>query len=230
MKNFKEYLEIQESIILFKECDSIDENWLNAAISGVGNVGSQIGRGTGNILGGIYNTGMGAMQTGVGAIQGVGGGFKKGGANIQAGLKRTGGGLSQGLMGATQIVASPISGAVRAAQANDEDLLTKTDSDRTPFQKMFGLNSWEAKEKQQGQEEERKSNEFAKHMSAYKTAKTDQDKAKAVMGMRKAHPEKFQQLRKVAENRRAAQIRKNRAELRKRAMSGNSSMRIADAV
>ena len=95
---------------------------------------------------------------------------------------------------------------------------------------MFGLNSWEAKEKQQGQEEERKSNEFAKHMSAYKTAKTDQDKAKAVMGMRKAHPEKFQQLRKVAENRRAAQIRKNRAELRKRAMSGNSSMRIADAV
>jgi len=229
MQNFKEYLEIQEFINIY---DNLDENLINAAISGLGNFGSQLGRGAGNIVGGMYNTGAGAVQTGVGALQGIGGGFKKGGKNIKSGIKRTAGGLSQGVKGIAQAVASPISGAVRAAQANDEDFLTKIELDRTPFQKTFGLNAWDAKEKQNlikqasldAQREEAKSKEFAKHMIAYRSAKTKEAKEAAVKGMRTVHPEKFEQLRKEGEKRLAAKITKNRAELRKKAMSSQSKV------
>lgn len=240
MNNFREYLEIKECVEIFEKCNLIDENWLNAAISGVGNVGSQLVRGAGNIAGGIYNTGAGAVQTGIGALQGMGGGIKKGRSNVKSGIKRTAGGLGQGIKGITQIVASPVSGAVRAAQANDEDFLTSMEPDRTPFQKTFGLNTWDAKEKQElrkqkaleAEKEELRSKEFAKYMIAYRKAKTKEEKEKAVKGMRTSHPEKFEQLRKAAEDRIARQIHKNRAELRRRARAGEGpvQMKISDAV
>ena len=230
MNNFKEYLEIQEFIEL------IDENLINAAISGIGNVGSQIARGTGNILGGIYNTGTGTIQTGVGVLQSLGGGFKKGGSNVKSGLKKATGGLAQSLKGATQVAASPVSGAVRAVQANDEDFLTKTELDRTPFQKTFGLNTWDAKDKQnlrkhaelEAKKEELKSKEFAKHMIAYKSAKTKEEKENAVKNMKKAHPEKFEQLKREGEKRRIAKLKQiiDMANQKK----ARSKMKIADAV
>lgn len=223
MNNFKEYLEIKECAETFAKCDLIDENWLNAAISGVGNMGSQIIRGAGNIAGGVYNAGAGAVQTGAGALQGIGGGFEKGKANIKAGIKRSTSGLTQGLKGVAQTVASPISGAVRAVQANDEDFLTSMDPNRSSFQKTFGLNSWDAKEKQkEAEKEELRSKEFAKHIIAYRQAKTKEEKEKAVIGMRNAHPEKFDQLRKAAEDRIARKIHKNRAELRRKAISSKA--------
>ena len=230
MNNFKEYLEIKECAEIFAKCDLIDENWLNAAISGVGNMGSQLIRGAGNIAGGVYNAGAGAVQTGAGALQGIGGGFEKGKSNIKAGIKRSASGLAQGLKGVAQTVASPISGAVRAVQANDEDFLTSMDPNRSSFQKTFGLNSWDAKEKENlikqasidSEKENARSKEFAKHIIAYRQAKTKEEKEKAVIGMRKAHPEKFDQLRKAAEDRIARKIHKNRAELRRKAISSKA--------
>jgi hypothetical protein len=117
---FSEYYEIRQKI---DELEVIDESILTAIPQFIGgaatNLGSQLLKGAGNVVGGAAR----------GAIAPNWQSFK--------------GGLGQAAKGLTQIAASPTSAAIRGIQAAMEPSTpTSLSPGRTWFQKTFGLNAW----------------------------------------------------------------------------------------
>lgn len=198
--NFKEYYLFMEDIELF---NLLDEGLINAAVSGLGNLGGQIVRGTGNAIGGTYNAAMGGAQVTKGLVQGLGGGFKKAGENISSGSARLAKGFGQAGTGVLQAGLSPISGTMRAAQASDEDMGTKMSSDRSWFQKSFGLNNWNAKEIQQKElETQQRHSDFSNHIQTARSSEDPTERFGALQSAKKLDPERYEQLRQIGKQKR----------------------------
>jgi len=157
--NFKDYLIYEEDYQVFI---SLDEGELaNALLAGpkfvsgaVGNLVGQGLRGVGNIGYGGLQSAYGLGQSGIGALQYLGGNKearKKASDKVKSGLGNIAGGVGNALRGATQILASPVSAPIRGAQAVDDKtmsgILAPNDPKRSYIQDLLGLDSGETPQK-----------------------------------------------------------------------------------
>lgn len=200
--NFKEYIKLNEEVELFDEIIGLDENLL-APVKFVGgaatNLGSQLIRGAGNVAGGLTKTALGTARTGAGALQALGGGLKPGWENIKKGAGSVTSGLGQALKGSSQALASPVTAALRGAQATSEPITPRSFSnDRNWLQKTFGLDKWE-KEKEAGEKPalNPKESEWQKLIRAYKTTQDKIERAKILGKLRELDPEKYAQAKRI---------------------------------
>lgn len=210
--NFTEYYELTEDLKWFDECLLLDENFLTTIPKFVGgaatNLVSQLARGTGNVIGGVSRTGVGAGQAGLGLLQGVGGGFKSGSKNINKGFKTALSGAGQTLTGATQALASPVSAVLRGAQAASEPISPQPFSkDRNLFQRTFGLNQWEKD----------KESEWSRLVKIYKLTSDQNERVKILKKLKELDPERYAQARRARiKAKREKETKKFLADLEKR--------------
>lgn len=146
--NFKDFLEEKE-LELFQE-EMLEESLLTPvkfAAGAAGNLVGQTARSVLNLGTGTVQGAVGAGQTGLGALQYMGGGSKrgreslgKGVSNVLAGGNKIARGIAQGT-GAL----SGITPFLRGAQAASEPLknLISPNKGRSPAQELLGFNSWD---------------------------------------------------------------------------------------
>lgn len=224
--NFKEYLELNEEVELFDEIIGLDENAL-APVKFVGgaatNLGSQLLRGAGNVVGGLTRTALGAARTGAGALQAAGGGFRPGWENIKKGASSAASGMGQALTGTAQAVASPVSAVLRGAQASSEPLTPRSFSDdRNWLQKTFGLNAWDDNEPRPIRSP--KDTEWHRLVRAYKSTEDKIERAKILEKLRELDPEKYIQAKRIGRKMKdERRIRRFFADLEKRGELGTVS-------
>ena len=150
---FREFIEEDEAELFEEGLESMDE-WIGSALKftagAAGNALSQTARAAGNIGAGATQGAYGLGQGVLSAAQRAGGGgdeaektFKRASSNIGRGIGRIARGVAQGVGVATGV--SPI---LRGAQAMTEPVgisgvLAPAGKNRTPFQNLVGLDSWE---------------------------------------------------------------------------------------
>lgn len=145
---FKEFLAFEEEKQLFQECDQIDENWLTGPFKFVGgavtNAGTQTAFGLGNLAKGLARGVDGAVETGVGGLQYLGGGGKKAKKKLGSGVSKIATGGGEALKGIAQLggALSGITPLIRGAQASTERFGPMSPN-RNWLQKTFGLNAEE---------------------------------------------------------------------------------------
>ena len=149
---FKEYLleqEIFEQWIQAEHDRLVKEGVLTGLAGAASNLGTQIVRGGGNIIGGTARSAYGLGKMGAGALEIIGGGRKKGREKIRKGWELGQNAGRQIGTGALQIGASPLTAAIRGVQAAGESPFDITGvyspggKQDSPWQDMFGLNSGE---------------------------------------------------------------------------------------
>lgn len=152
---FKDYLleqEIFEQWIKDEHDRLVKEGILTGLAGAASNLGTQILRGGGNILGGTARSAYGLGKMGAGALEIIGGGKKKGREKIRKGWELGQNAGKQIGKGALQIGASPLTAAIRGVQAAGESPFDITGvyspggKQDKPWQDMFGLNSGEDEE------------------------------------------------------------------------------------
>jgi hypothetical protein len=157
---FKEYVleqEIFEQWIQAEHDRLVKEGILTGLAGAASNLGTQIARGGGNILGGTARSAYGLGQMGAGALEIIGGGKKKGREKIRRGWQLGQNAGKQIGTGALQIGASPLTAAIRGVQAAGESPFDITGvyspggKQNKPWQNIFGLNSGEDEEQPQKQ-------------------------------------------------------------------------------
>lgn len=196
--HFKEYIEYNKDVELFDKIFELDENILAPAkfVGGAAtNLASQALRGAGNIAGGLSRTALGGARVGAGALQALGGGLKPGWENISKGASTAASGLGQAATGAAQTVASPVSAALRGAQAASEPLSPKEFSkDRNWLQKTFGLNRWGKEESEKKPVSSKPNNaEWLSLVQAYRTTEDRNERVKILAKLKQLDPVRYSQ-------------------------------------
>lgn len=146
--NFKEFLEEKE-LELFQE-EMLEESLLTPvkfAAGAAGNLVGQTARSVLNLGTGTVQGAVGAGQTGLGALQYMGGGSKRGRESLGKGVSNVlsgGNKIARGIAQGTGAL-SGITPVLRGAQAASEPLksLVSPNKGRSPAQELLGFNSWD---------------------------------------------------------------------------------------
>ena len=163
--DFKEFIENEEAVLFdigleqMEQMDEVLSSTLKFAGGVGGNLISQLGRGVGNLAGGLAKGAVGTGQTALGGLQIVGGGSKTGKETLRKGVSNLGGGISSLGRGAFQLggALSGVTPVLRGAQAASEPMSVSgiyapNSKNRTSIQDIFGLNSWEKPPQEKPQE------------------------------------------------------------------------------
>lgn len=196
---FKEFLAFEEEKQLFRECDQIDENWLTGPLKFVGgaatNAGVQTARGLGNLAKGVVRGVGGAVETGVGGLQYLGGGGKKAKKRLGSGVSKIATGGSEAIKGIAQLggALSGVTPLIRGAQASTERFGSMSPN-RNWLQKTFGLNAEEEPTKPaiEPRKKQEDREEWDRLMYFYRITDDPVKKGEIQEVLKKRFPEKYQ--------------------------------------